>query len=105
MTMAQLLIRPMTDDDVEPCASMMAETPLWQRYGVTQQSASARLSTGLREAAIMLVAVAQNGKEPLGFVWLVLRGAFDHSGYIPLLAVKPGRRGDGIGQQLLAAAE
>lgn len=53
----------------------------------------------------MLVAVDQDDGEPLGFVWLVLHGAFNRSGYIPLLAVKPGRRGGGIGQQLLTAAE
>ncbi len=84
---------------------MMAATPLWQRYGVTPERASARLSAGLREGAILLVAVDQDDGEPLGFVWLVLHGAFNRSGYIPLLAVKPGRRGGGIGQQLLTAAE
>src|SRR5262245_46324260 len=103
--MRTITIRPMTSGDVEPCAAMMVATPLWQRYGVTQESASSRLSAGLREDAIMLVAVGQNDEKPLGFVWLVLRGAFDHSGYIPLIAVKPGQRGAGIGQQLLTAAE
>src|SRR4051794_32294642 len=95
----------MTDDDVASCAAMMVATPLWQRYSVTVESASARLSAGIREGAILLVSVEQNHDEPLGFVWLVLRGAFDHSGYIPLIAVKSGQRGGGIGQQLLAAAE
>jgi ribosomal protein S18 acetylase RimI-like enzyme len=103
--MHTITIRPMTGDDVQHCAAMMVATPLWQRYGVTEESASSRLSAGLRDGAIMLVAVGQNNDETLGFVWLVLRGAFDHSGYIPLLAVKPGQRGAGIGQQLLAAAE
>jgi ribosomal protein S18 acetylase RimI-like enzyme len=97
----------MTDDDAELCAAIMVATPLWQRYGVTLERAAARLSAGIREGAVMLVAVdpEARGDNPLGFVWLVLRGAFNRSGYIPLIAVDPDHRGQRIGEQLLATAE
>ena len=102
--MQHVTIRPMTSSDVQPIAIMMATTPLWQRYAVTVETAAARLAAGLHEDAILLVA-ADDHDEPLGFVWLVLRGAFSRSGYIPLIAVHPDRRGCGIGQQLLEVAE
>ncbi len=84
---------------------MMVATPLWQRYGVTLEGASARLSAALRDGMTMLIAADESSTTPLGFVWLVLRGAFNRSGYIPLIAVDPACRGQGIGQKLLAAAE
>lgn len=97
-------IRPMEQSDVAACAALMADTPLWQRYGVTFASATERLSAGLRSGAVILVAEGPRG-EVQGFVWLVVRGAFDRSGYIPLIGVDEASRGQKIGQQLLRAAE
>jgi len=102
--MRRVTIRPMIAADIEPCAALMAEAPLWQRYGVTVASAAARFESALRDGGLLLVADDGAGK-PLGFVWVVLRGAFNRSGYIPLIGVDEGQRGGGIGQQLLAAAE
>lgn len=102
--MQHVSIRPMQQDDVRACAAFIAVTPLWQRYGVTVSSATERLSTGLRSGAVMLVAEGRLG-EVQGFVWLVVRGAFDRSGYIPLIGVDSAARGQKIGQRLLKAAE
>lgn len=91
----------------------MAATPLWQRYGVTVQSAIERLSTGLRRmyepdvdssATHLFVAESTTGAT-VGFVWAVRRGGFDRSGYIPLLAVESSQRGGGVGTELLIVAE
>ena len=98
-----LTIRPMTQDDVPHCARWMAETPLWQRYGVTVERAAARLAHGLADGATIYIAECDG--ERVGFIWIVARGAFDRSGYIPLIAVRPGERGRGIGRALMAFAE
>ncbi|MCC7447040.1 MAG: GNAT family N-acetyltransferase [Anaerolineae bacterium] len=102
--MRRVTIRPMTAADIEPCATLMAKSPLWQRYGVTVASASARFESALRDGGIILVADGGDN-QPLGFIWVVLRGAFNRSGYIPLIGVNAHQRGGGIGQQLLDAAE
>ncbi len=101
--MRRVTIRPMIAADIEPCAIVMAVSPLWQRYRVTVESASARFTAALNDGATIFV--ADDGGKPLGFVWVVLRGAFNRSGYIPLIGVDAAQRGGGIGQQLLDAAE
>jgi ribosomal protein S18 acetylase RimI-like enzyme len=73
---------------------------------MTEQSATARLSTAMHESASILIAAEAEAKAiPLGFLWLAMRGAFDASGYIRLIGVMPGQRSKGIGQKLLTAAE
>ncbi len=96
--------RPMEQKDIGPCARLMAVTPLWQRYGVSVESATARFAEAIAEGATILVADDGSGAA-LGFVWVVIRGAFDRSSYIPLIGVDPAQRGQGIGKILLAAAE
>ena len=96
-------IRPMTASDITPLARLMASSPLWQRYNVTEASTARRLSDGLANG--MTIAVAEVEGESVGFVWYVERGAFNRSGYIMLIGVKPGLQGHGIGQALMEHAE
>ena len=96
-------IRPMLESDVMPLARLMALTPLWQHYNVTEATAAMRLSEGLACGAT--IAVAELNGEPVGFVWYVKCGAFDRSGYIKLIGVKPERRGNSIGRGLMQHAE
>ena len=50
--------------------------------------------------------VAESGNtSAIGFVWAVQRGAFDRSGYIPVLGVETSYRSGGIGMALIEAAE
>ena len=52
------------------------------------------------------ILVADNGDgHPIGFVWVLMRGAFDLSPYIRWLAITSTERSKGIGRQLLSAAE
>ncbi len=95
-------IRPMLESDITPLARWISATPLWQRYDVTEVSASKRLADGLAGGATIAVAELE---EPAGFIWTVERGAFSRSGYILLVGVKPGLRGRGIGQALIKHAE
>ena len=98
-----MIVRPLLPDDVPTLARLMAGDPLWQRYGVTEESAAQRLREGF--AADATIAVAEIDGEPVGFVWYVERGAFNRSGYIMLIGVQGDARGAGVGRALMAHAE
>jgi ribosomal protein S18 acetylase RimI-like enzyme len=98
-----MIIRAFSAADVPGCARIMAENPLWQRYGVTAESASQRLAGGLAQNATILAAGEPGA--PNGFVWYVEKGAFFRSGYIMLIGVDPACQGRGIGEALMAEAE
>jgi ribosomal protein S18 acetylase RimI-like enzyme len=109
-----MIIRPFTAADVPGCAQIMAENPLWQRYGITPESAAQRLADGLAQNAAILVASTLlplqtpedgAGGRPAGFVWYVEKGAFFRSGYIMLIGVDPAHQGQGIGEALMDEAE
>lgn len=102
-----MVIRPMKPEDAAHCARMMVETPLWQQHGVTFQTAQDRFLAGLEAGAgLFVMADEDDPNHPIvGFVWCVVRGAFDRSGYIRLLAVDGRRRGRGLGALLLQHAE
>ena len=98
-----MIIRPMVSGDVPALARLMAGDPLWQRYGVTEETAARRLREGF--AAGATIAVAEIEGEPAGFVWYVERGAFNRSGYIMLIGVQGDARGAGVGRALMEHAE
>ena len=100
---ASPIIRPMTLDDVPAVAAIMAGNALWQRYGVTIDSAARRLQRGLATGATLAVAAIEG--RVTGFVWYVAEGAFQRSGYIMLFGVAPEVHGQGIGHALLAHTE
>jgi ribosomal protein S18 acetylase RimI-like enzyme len=89
--------------DVPGCARIMAENPLWQRYGVTPESALQRISSGLAQGATILVA-GEPGN-PQGFLWYLEKGAFGRSGYVMLVGVDPHTQGQGLGDALMDEAE
>ena len=97
------MIRSLAPADIPACARLMAASPLWQRYGVSESAAAQRFETGLAQNATILV--AEEHGQVAGFVWYVTRGAFNRSGYIMLIGVQPDRQGQGAGRALMAAAE
>lgn len=104
-----MIVRPLQLPETHMCAKWMVETPLWQRYGVTQASAQRRFELAIERQATIAIAEREGpGKEhnqPLGFVWYTTRGAFERSGYIPLIGVAPGEYGQGVGKTLMDYAE
>ena len=96
-------IRPLRAADIPALATLIATTPLWQRYGVTTVSAARRLADGLAQAATILVAEVNNA--PVGFVWYATQGAFQRGGYVMLIGVASQARSQGIGQALMHQAE
>ena len=103
-----MIIRPLVSGDVPALARLMAGDPLWQRYGVTEETAARRLREGFAAGANIAgatIAVAEIDGEPVGFVWYVERGAFNRSGYIMLIGVQGDARGAGVGRALMEHAE
>ena len=96
-------VRPLRPADLAACARIMAENPLWQRYGVTKASAYQRLAVGQQQGATILV--AETAGVVVGFIWYVEKGAFFRSGYVMLIGVDPAQQGQGVGEILMDAVE
>lgn len=123
--MTRVVVRPARQGDVEACARLVADDPLWRRYGVTLAGArkALRAGVGLRGARGLRGAqgsqgragqalggdgslvVATLGGQVVGFIAYHLRGAFHHSGYIRWITVAPHARGRGVGRRLMRFAE
>ncbi len=86
------------DAEARACAGMMASSDPWSFFGRTFAQCLARVTDPAGE-----VWVARIAGEPRGFVRLVLQGAF--VGYIQLVCVAAGARGDGLGTRLVQFAE
>lgn len=98
-----MILRSMQPSDIPACAHLMAESPLWQRYQVTETAAAQRFEQGLAQQAEIMV--AELSGEVAGFIWFVRKGAFGRSGYIMLIGVQANQRSQGIGQKLVEAVE
>jgi len=85
-----MIVRQFGESDLDPCAAIMADNPLWQRYGVTYESARRTFAAGLARGVALFVAEADGG--PGGFLWLEPVGAFARSGYIRLIGIRPDRQ-------------
>jgi ribosomal protein S18 acetylase RimI-like enzyme len=95
-------IRPLIKADLPVCSQIMADSSLWQRYGITRESAFRRFSRGFEQNAEIWVA---DNREVQGFVWYIHKGVFQRSGAIFLIGVHPAVQGQGIGTQLMDSAE
>ena len=99
----ELQIVPLAEQDIEPCAVLMATSEPWTCYGVDAAAAHALWTQALETGAT--VAVAREGQTTRGFAWYIARGAFGLSGYLKLLGVSRAARGRGVGTALLAYTE
>ena len=105
------VVRQFERSDIEPVARLVAATPLWQRYGITELRATAALSEGLARGDALRVAqrtpVGDAPRDPsvAGFCWVLERGMFGRGPYLKWIGVAPGTTGGGVGQLLLRAAE
>jgi ribosomal protein S18 acetylase RimI-like enzyme len=86
------------DAEARACAEMMATSDPWIFFGRTFEQCLARVTNPAGE-----VWVARQDGVALGFIILVLQGAF--VGYIQVVCVAADARGSGVGSQLVAFAE
>jgi ribosomal protein S18 acetylase RimI-like enzyme len=111
--MDRVRIGRLGERDVDACARIVAEDPLWRRYGLSLPRArrlvrgalAARRRGGAAAREAGEIAVARAGRRVLGFVWFHRTGTFAHSGYVRWIAIAPDARGAGVGRRLMAHAE
>ncbi|MBS2031314.1 MAG: GNAT family N-acetyltransferase [Deltaproteobacteria bacterium] len=96
-------VRAAREADLEALARIVAETPLWQRYGVTPDSARAALSGGLSRGEAVLTIDVDGGLG--GLAWVQAQAGFGRSPYLKWLGVAPGGNRRGVGRELLRGAE
>ncbi len=92
----------MRREDVAICAEMVADTPLWQRYGYGERLCARDLRAGLARGDRLNVALL--GGTLAGLAWILPRGGFGRIPYLKLLAVSAKARGQGVGGALLGAS-
>jgi ribosomal protein S18 acetylase RimI-like enzyme len=100
---SQPVIREMTPDDIPIVAAWMANVPLWQRYGVIVEKATANFEAGLARRDWLLV--VDTDVQACGFAWIVPQGAFGRSPYLKQIGVHLDYANAGLGGLLLNEAE
>jgi ribosomal protein S18 acetylase RimI-like enzyme len=99
----RLRIVPLAEQHCLPCATLMAASEPWLRYGITPDAALALWRKAQHDGAA--VSVAHLDAQFAGFAWYMPGGGFGLSGYLKLLGVSAGARGRGVGTALLAHTE
>lgn len=94
-----------TPADFEALADLMAESPLWQRYGGARLSALHTLRVALLEGDVLLVCRPAPDVPPVGLAWLIRTRILNFGAYLRLLLVGESYLGRGLGERLLRAAE
>lgn len=87
-----------TDAEARTCAHLMANSEPWVTLGRSYEACLRIVQDPTRE-----VYLSRDEGEIVGFVILCLTGAF--VGYIQTICIHPGRRGHGLGSQLVEFAE
>jgi ribosomal protein S18 acetylase RimI-like enzyme len=97
------MIRTATERDIRPCAAILADNLMWERYERTLADAERFVA---REIAMgNHLWVCEEDGEVLGLAGCIERGMMGEFPYVRVLAVAPGHRGRGIGTRLLARLE
>lgn len=96
-------IRAASEADLPAVARIVADTPLWQRYGVTRERAEAALAAGRSRGDAL--SVAEDAGAVAGLAWVLPAGGFGRSPYLKWLGVRSGATSRGLGAALLRAAE
>ncbi len=96
--MSTIAIRPLSTEDIAPCAQMMANSEPWLTLGRDYEASYQTICDPVKE-----VYSAATEDMIAGFIIINMSGAF--TGYIQSICVDPEWRGRGIGTQLINYAE
>lgn len=102
--MSDLIVRPMAEADIPLVAAWMPTLPLWQRYGVTVESAT-RLFEQSMNQHILLTADIPGEATACGLLRCIRRGAFNLSPYVSALGVQAEFQNRHVGAAMLSRAE
>jgi ribosomal protein S18 acetylase RimI-like enzyme len=92
--------------DLGRCGEIIDSLPLFRSYGLGGDRLVTLIEQERRRADQRhQFLVARRDQRCLGLAWFVLRGAFDRSGYLRLIAVDPDALGVGIGRALMDELE
>jgi ribosomal protein S18 acetylase RimI-like enzyme len=95
-------MRPLRPADVPALAAMLSSMEPWLTHRVTAQQWEVTLRAIPPEE---LAFVVEDEQGLAGYVQFRLGGTFAWAGYVRVLAVHPGRRGQGLGRKIMAFAE
>ncbi len=98
-----VMIRPMTASDAAPCAAIVCDSIIGERYGFSPEPMARTLTAAIESGGELFV--AQVADAVAGFAWIDARGAFSSAPYLRLIAVGEVARGSGVGAALLAEFE
>lgn len=104
MTTPSLIVHSMQTAEVDACALLLAQIPLFAEYNLTREKAHSMLLHAL-DTPNNVLSTVQHEKQTVGFSWFIPKGAFGRSGYLRLIAVDPSRHGQGIGKCLINELE
>ncbi len=102
--MSDLIVRLMAEADIPIVAAWMPTLPLWQRYGVTVESATRLFERSISQD-LVLTADIPGEATACGLLRCIRRGAFNLSPYISALGVQAEFQNRHIGAALLSMAE
>jgi [ribosomal protein S18]-alanine N-acetyltransferase len=103
-TRPAVVIRPLDGDaEARECATLMATSEPWVKFGRDFERSYALVRDPSREVYVAVSGNAPDAESIFGFVILVMQGAF--VGYIQSLAVQERCRGQGVGSALMEFAE
>ena len=95
----EIRIEAASDLHLEECADILQYSRLGEEYFPDREDAVSLLTEGIEKEEIY-VALDEDGT-CLGFIYYILKGAFDAFPYLKLIAVRKDRRSMGVGSNLL----
>lgn len=88
---------------LEDCKAALLNSKLGEEYFPSEEDTTATLTEGIQKGEVTL-ALNEEG-ECMGFMWVIMDGAFHGYPYLHIIAVKDAFRGKGIGSRMLKFLE
>jgi len=104
-TSARTKTREAIRSDLAPLAAIAAADPLFQQYGMTEESALKLLKRSMRAPKTELWVAIDAWNAPLGFALFVHGAGLMRSAYLRLIAVSPEAKRGGVGRALIHRME